>query len=97
MKLIITKYSKNNPNWMNRLLMEVNNCFPKGGVIKPEDKYNVIGLIEDIVNQTETIVRNTRMPIIRIVTVGVTDNKLTLTSLQKGNKLIEFEIKEEEK
>ena len=45
-------------------------------------------------NQTETVVRNTRMQIVRIVTVEVTDNKLTLTSLQKGNKLIEFEIKE---
>lgn len=94
MKLIITKYSKNNPDWMNRLLLEVSNCFPKGGEIKPEEKHDVISVIEDIVNQTETVVRNTRMQIVRIVTVEVTDNKLTLTSLQKGNKLIEFEIKE---
>lgn len=94
MKLIITKHSKNNPDWMNRLLLEVSNCLPKGGEIKPEEKHNVISLIEDIVNQTETVVRNTRMPVNRIVQIATTDNSLTLISLQKGNKLIEFEIKE---
>ena len=93
MKLIITKYSKNRPDWMNRILMEVNNCFPKGA-IKPEEKYNVISVIEGIVNQTETIVRNTRMPVSRIVQIETTDNALTLISLKKYNKLIEFEIKE---
>ena len=94
MKLIITKYSKNNPAWMNRLLLEISNCFPKGGEIKPEEKHNVISLIEDIVNQTETVVRNTRMPVSRIVQIATTDNSLTLISLKKNNKLIEFEIKE---
>ncbi len=93
MKLIITKYSKNKPYWMNRILMEVNNCFP-GGVINPEEKYNVINVIEDIVNQTETIVRNTKMPVSRIVQIETTDNSLALISLRKSNKLIEFEIKE---
>ena len=93
MKLIITKYSKNKPDWMNRILMEVNTWVPKEAIMS-EEKYNVIGMIEDIVNKTETIVRNTRMPLSRIVQIATTDNSLTLISLQKSNKLIEFEIKE---